>query len=260
LIYKRFPAIPQGGFVAKRKVQLMARMPSSPDRSLERHLLEQIAAIAKRIAELTAEQAALQRLLERTRHQLVPNVDVTRKNSHQRILVEKSVVDSLSAGEIRTAKTLCLDARLTIPDLKSSTFRSYLRRMQQRGLIAPMGSRGSWMLVQGQSERVDSDSTGSEPREGVHPAPFRLSQRASENVRGHAMERQRVAEAALLGILIHETGRALGKDANFLGEKIEIRKRNGEPNWDANCGIAGPPIIKAFATALNKTQALYNLD
>src|SRR5262245_46696547 len=117
------------------------------DRSLEKHLLEQIAAVAKRIAELTAEQATLQRLLERARRQLVPNVDVTRKNSHQRILIEKSIGDALSSGEIRTAKTLYLDARLTIPDLKSSTFRSYLRRMQQRGLIEPIGSRGSWRLA-----------------------------------------------------------------------------------------------------------------
>jgi hypothetical protein len=74
------------------------------------------------------------------------------------------------------------------------------------------------------------------------------------------VERQRVAKATLLQILIDETGRALGKDAHFLGQKIEIRKRDGEPNWDANCGIVGPPITKAFAIALNKVQAQYNLD
>ena len=74
------------------------------------------------------------------------------------------------------------------------------------------------------------------------------------------MERQRVAEATLLEILIQETGRELGKDANFLGQKIQIRRRDGEPNWDANCGIAGLPIIKGFATALNTVKAQYNLD
>jgi hypothetical protein len=74
------------------------------------------------------------------------------------------------------------------------------------------------------------------------------------------MERQSLAEASLIEALIQETGRALGRDANFLGVAITIRRRAGEPNWDADCGIVNPIVVKAFAVALNNVQAQFNLD
>lgn len=74
------------------------------------------------------------------------------------------------------------------------------------------------------------------------------------------MERQKIAEATLIEILIHETTRALGRDANFLGKQIEVRRRSGEPNWDANCGISGTMVVKAFGIALTEVQRRYDLD
>jgi len=74
------------------------------------------------------------------------------------------------------------------------------------------------------------------------------------------VERQRIAKATLVEILLHETGRVLGRDASFLGQQLEIRRRDDEPNWDANRGIAGPTVIKAFGIALTRVQAQHNLD
>lgn len=120
---------------------------SSPPPNLERHLVSRLAEIAKRITELSQEQKVLQRMLERVRREMIPNVDVARKNSHQRILVETSIIQSLSRGhEMRSVKSLFMDAQLMVPDLNASTFRSYLRRLSQRGLIRQIGARGGWTL------------------------------------------------------------------------------------------------------------------
>lgn len=74
------------------------------------------------------------------------------------------------------------------------------------------------------------------------------------------MERLKIAEAPLKEILILETTKALGRDASFLGQQLEIRRRNGTSNWDASCGIAGTVVVKAFGIALQKIQSRYNND
>jgi len=74
------------------------------------------------------------------------------------------------------------------------------------------------------------------------------------------MERQSIAEATLLEILLNETSKVLGKDASFLGKQVALRRREGTPNWDANCGIAGMMVLRAFGIALQKVQAQYDLD
>jgi DNA-binding IclR family transcriptional regulator len=121
-------------------------MVESIDRSLERHLVAQLLAISTRMAELTEEQRVLQRLLEKVRKGTAPSVDVTRKNSHQRILVETVVIESLTDVEMRSARSLYLDVRHRASDVNPSTFRSYLRRMHQRGILSPIGTRGNWCL------------------------------------------------------------------------------------------------------------------
>jgi hypothetical protein len=114
---------------------------------LERHLVSQLASIAKRITELTEEQRVLQRLLERVRRTSTGNMDVTRKNSHARIIAERAILQSLGTGvEVKTVQSLFLDAQLLIPELNASTFRSYLRRLERRGLIQQAGSRGGWAI------------------------------------------------------------------------------------------------------------------
>ena len=73
------------------------------------------------------------------------------------------------------------------------------------------------------------------------------------------MERQSIAQDTLLEILLSQTGKALGKDASYLGDRIEFIRREGAPNWDATIKIASPPDLKAFAAARKYAQGRYNL-
>jgi len=74
------------------------------------------------------------------------------------------------------------------------------------------------------------------------------------------MPRETLSEAALLKILIVETGRRLGTDANHIVDKITIAHRRGEPNWDAEIAMVGLATLKAFRAALQKVQQLYDYD
>jgi hypothetical protein len=73
-------------------------------------------------------------------------------------------------------------------------------------------------------------------------------------------EKQKLSRESLMAILIQETTASLDKDANFLGQQIVLRARNGTPNWDAHCGIAGVATVRAFSVALDNAQRLYDLD
>jgi len=60
--------------------------------------------------------------------------------------------------------------------------------------------------------------------------------------------------------LTADTKLFLGEDAGFLGEKIVLRRRIGEPNWDANCGIVTTNVLMAFARAFARAQERYNIE
>jgi hypothetical protein len=74
------------------------------------------------------------------------------------------------------------------------------------------------------------------------------------------MARATVSKAALLQILIDETGKLLTSDAHHIIGKITIAHRRGEPNWDASIGMVALTTLKAFEAALGKTQKLYDHD
>jgi hypothetical protein len=61
-------------------------------------------------------------------------------------------------------------------------------------------------------------------------------------------------------LLISEATRALGKDAGFLCERLEIRRREGDPNWDADIGISEPDVVAAFGCALSQIRRAYDLE
>jgi len=74
-------------------------------------------------------------------------------------------------------------------------------------------------------------------------------------------KRQKVTSAALAAILITETGKSLGGDASFLAHHVKVRRRSGEPNWDASADIFGSAVItEAFTEARERAKALYELD
>src|SRR5579872_6326803 len=88
---------------------------------LEKRILQEMADRRTKIRELQDEIHTFERMLLKARHQneLVKRVDVTRKNSVTRILIESSVLDSLrQTGRIRGTRSLYRDARLGVDTIK----------------------------------------------------------------------------------------------------------------------------------------------
>ena len=73
-------------------------------------------------------------------------------------------------------------------------------------------------------------------------------------------ERPRISEAALIEVLIHELGSILGRDANFVGERIRIYPHQGSPNWRAQIGPAGTLVKRAFVMAVERVKSRYDLE
>jgi hypothetical protein len=124
-------------------------------KQLEATLLEEIADLSAKIRDLLNQKDAAERLLIRARQQnlLVRRSDVTRKNSINRILVEGAIVQSIErANGPVSAWNLYKDARLMVPQLKENTFRSYLFRMKERGLLTSVNT-GLWQITPQQGER-----------------------------------------------------------------------------------------------------------
>ena len=116
---------------------------------VEKKILLEIADLERRIRELQAEKLNYERMLLKARQQnaLVKRVDVSRKNSVSRILVENSVLESLKeTNRIRKTGVLYRDARLIVGTLKEATFRTILHRMKHRGLISSV-SDGKWQIA-----------------------------------------------------------------------------------------------------------------
>jgi len=113
---------------------------------LERRLVAEMADLEKKIGELLAEKISIQRILQRVRTEQLMNLDVTRKNSYNRILIEHTITEALkNSPKPLTTSKLYGEAKSAIYGLKDSTLRSYLFRMKERGLIHSKGS-GHWTL------------------------------------------------------------------------------------------------------------------
>jgi hypothetical protein len=134
----------------KGKCNMNETEKSSAFRQLEGTIRLQIEEITEQIRELMAHRQSLERVLLKARQQdeLVNRVDVTRKNSINRVLVEGAILQTIEGAKkpVR-AKNLYQHARGLVPDLRENTFRSYLFRMKTRGLLTRAGA-GTWQLAQ----------------------------------------------------------------------------------------------------------------
>lgn len=118
-------------------------------RQLESTILSEIEEINVRIRELMHQKQSLEQVLVRARQKsaMIKRTDVTRRNSIKRVLVEGAVLKSIeNAKKPVKVKELLLDARLMVPALRESTFRSHLFRMKERGLLEQAGF-GKWQLA-----------------------------------------------------------------------------------------------------------------
>ena len=144
-----------GQFVAKRKVKHLV---AESVNFYERRLMREIEAVEARIAELTQEKYALQRQLQKARWENHSLRDVNRKNSANRVMVEERVLSLLHGAEkpLHNSKLLSA-AKLANFDLNPSTFRTYLRRLKEKGLIENT-RRGYWKLTTEAAKRRDDSS------------------------------------------------------------------------------------------------------
>jgi hypothetical protein len=74
------------------------------------------------------------------------------------------------------------------------------------------------------------------------------------------MARRKLALSKLGDLLVDLTTKMLKRDATFLARMIVVRRREGEPNWDANIGVAPPEVLKAFGLALQTMQENYDVE
>ncbi|MBR0897602.1 hypothetical protein JQ616_21835 [Bradyrhizobium tropiciagri] len=119
-----------------------------PTSELEAQLLRELKSLDRRIHELQSERATVERLIisARRSNPALAKLDVTRKNSIKRVLIESVVLENLkSAPEGRKTYELLAEMKLVDPKLKSNTFRSTLHRMKEKGVILnPKG--GLWQV------------------------------------------------------------------------------------------------------------------
>lgn len=116
-----------------------------PPNSAEDEIVAQIADIERRIHDLMKERDALGRLLIKFRQRESHVRDVSRKNSVNRILIERQIIEYISKyNKPISSSDLFKIARVVDPDLKDSTFRSHIHRLFQKGLVRKGRERGYW--------------------------------------------------------------------------------------------------------------------
>jgi hypothetical protein len=121
----------------------------SHPRQLEKVILSEIADLDRKRNELEKERYHLERMLLRVRKENLSNVDVTRKNSLGRVLIENAITEYIKSakGKNVASNQLFAAVRLKDPRIKESTFRSHLHRMKAKGTILRANTISScWLL------------------------------------------------------------------------------------------------------------------
>lgn len=120
---------------------------SEATNSYEKRLIREIEALEMRISEFREEQLALKRQLLKARQEARALQDVSRKNSANRVMVEERILAALQASEKSVSNNKLFEAaRIANFELKPNTFRTYLLRLKEKGLIENP-QRGRWRLV-----------------------------------------------------------------------------------------------------------------
>lgn len=73
------------------------------------------------------------------------------------------------------------------------------------------------------------------------------------------MARRKITYTEMRKRIIEETAKALGTNARFVEAGLEIRPREGAPNWNANISIAPKSVNQAFAETLGSMQKAYDV-
>ena len=83
---------------------------------------------------------------------------------------------------------------------------------------------------------------------------------ADASTKDRPTTRQKISFGEVRKSLIERTTKAVGNNARFVEAGLEIKQRDGTPNWVANIGIAPTSVTKAFDEALYAMQSQYNIE
>lgn len=121
----------------------MTELPITP---YEQRLISEMEEIDLRIQELLQEKSVLQRLLIKARWERDVLSDVTRKNSANRIMIERRIIDFLKKEKSASISHLYKESLKVNYNLKYNSFRTYINRMKQKGFIESSGW-GKWRMA-----------------------------------------------------------------------------------------------------------------
>jgi len=123
---------------------------------LERRLLNEIAQLERKIAELELERDGLKRVLTRVKRENLAAHEVGRRNSVDRVLIESRLLEYLRhAGRAVSSGELYNVAKNINPKLKETTFRSHLHRMKKKNMIANAKfKRGMWIAFDENESKI----------------------------------------------------------------------------------------------------------
>jgi benzoyl-CoA reductase/2-hydroxyglutaryl-CoA dehydratase subunit BcrC/BadD/HgdB len=114
---------------------------------LEIQILNELEEIGVKIQSLEDERKSLLRLLASARSKDKVARSVKRKNSLDRTVVEACIHEALSEGKPLKSSDLRKRVASVVFSMNDNTFRSYLHRMKEKGLITHhKGKRGVWTL------------------------------------------------------------------------------------------------------------------
>ena len=127
----------------------------TPDRLVRQQLALRLKRLRARIATLTAEAEMIERMVaDAEKFSTVPKLKL-RSNSQAKWTVRGQVRNYLTGKPAPVKAQSIFDFLLQFdPSLKSSTFRSHLKRMVDEGIIRHEGERGHYQMV----ERSRSDT------------------------------------------------------------------------------------------------------
>lgn len=135
-----------------RKIILVAKNKSATMNDDERvirlyeaRLEKDIQKLDIKIKELTESRQVLKRLLVEARGRGGFEPVVKRRNSTDRVIIESAIRRSLYGKTSVKSRDIYDQVKKVSYDLKHSTFRSYLHRMKEKGIISQHG-RGAWTL------------------------------------------------------------------------------------------------------------------
>jgi predicted transcriptional regulator len=127
--------------------------------ALAAQTLAEIAEIDRRIASLIELRDGLKRVFVNASRGDVAEIPCTQLDGSRRAMVECIILDMLESADGRCLKTreLFEGARAVSAHLKYVTFRSYLHRLKQRGVISAADTAyGAWRLVGDRADGQDN--------------------------------------------------------------------------------------------------------